>query len=200
MKRTDQEWVADLAAGGERQREALEELRRRLLAGLRRALQGQTDAGGALLEDCVQDALMTVLARLDTFRGDSRFLTWAMTIAVHGAWAELRRRRWRDVSLEDVLAEREIASHPEDGGAQGRVERSALVASLFELIEADLTERQRTALLAMLRGMPQEEIARHLESNRNAVYKLIHDARRRLKEGLEKAGYSSADVSAAFGR
>jgi len=67
-----------------------------------------------------------------------------------------------------------------------------------EVIDTRLTEKQRTALLAEMRGMPQEEIARHLGSNRNAVYKLTHDARKKLKRALEAAGYGADDVHAAF--
>jgi RNA polymerase sigma-70 factor (ECF subfamily) len=66
------------------------------------------------------------------------------------------------------------------------------------LIQNGLTAKQRDALLAELRGMPQDEIARHLGSNRNALYKLTHDARNRLKRGLEAAGFTAEDISAAF--
>ena len=63
-------------------------------------------------------------------------------------------------------------------------------------IEHDLTEKQRTALLAELKGMPQDEIARQLGSNRNAIYKLTHDARKKLRAALEAAGYTALDVAA----
>ena len=63
-----------------------------------------------------------------------------------------------------------------------------------QVIQTDLTEKQRTALLAEIKGMPQDEIARHLGSNRNAVYKLTHDARKKLRKGLESAGYTAEDV------
>ena len=67
---------------------------------------------------------------------------------------------------------------------------------MYGVIERELTEKQRTALLAELKGMPLEEIGRRLGSNRNAVYKLTHDARKRLKKHLEAAGYSAADLQA----
>jgi RNA polymerase sigma-70 factor, ECF subfamily len=69
---------------------------------------------------------------------------------------------------------------------------------MHEVIRTGLTEKQRSALLAELRGMSQDEIARHLGSNRNAMYKLTHDARRRLKQGLESAGFTADDISTAF--
>ena len=65
---------------------------------------------------------------------------------------------------------------------------------MYRIIAMDLTEKQRTALLAEFKGMPQEEIGRRMGSNRNAVYKLTHDARKRLKQGLESAGYSATDL------
>ena len=67
-----------------------------------------------------------------------------------------------------------------------------------QVIENRLTDKQRTALLAELKGMPQDEIARHLGSNRNAVYKLTHDARKKLKQGLEEAGFTAEDVIATI--
>jgi RNA polymerase sigma-70 factor (ECF subfamily) len=69
---------------------------------------------------------------------------------------------------------------------------------MHRVIQNELTEKQKTALLAELKGMPQEEIVRHLGSNRNAVYKLTHDARKRLKQGLEAAGYGADDINSAF--
>ena len=73
-----------------------------------------------------------------------------------------------------------------------------MVEALDRAIEKELTERQRVALKAELRGMPQEEIGRRLGSNRNAVYKLLHDARRKLKSALERAGYTADYVGSAF--
>ena len=75
-------------------------------------------------------------------------------------------------------------------------ERRAIFETMHTLIENDLTEKQRTALLAELKGMPLDEIARHLGSTRNAVYKLTHDARKRLKRRLEAAGYTADDLRA----
>jgi RNA polymerase sigma-70 factor (ECF subfamily) len=80
------------------------------------------------------------------------------------------------------------------------LEREAILDTMREVIRDGLTEKQRRALLAELRGMPQDKIARHLGSNRNAVYKLTHDARKRLKQGLEMAGFGAEDIRAAFAR
>lgn len=156
---------------------------------------------GAVFEDAVQEALVKILANLQSFRGQSRFETWATTIAVREVWTELRRRHWKNVSLDEVVAPGSPGASrtlkAEEAIGRG-AEQSQLVKSLHSAIDADLTEKQRTALLAELAGMPQEEIARRMGSNRNALYKLVHDARKRLRSSLETAGFSTADVLSAF--
>jgi RNA polymerase sigma-70 factor (ECF subfamily) len=164
-------------------------------------LSHRATADDAFLEDAVQDALVRILDRLPQFEGRSRFLTWATSIAIRVAMSELRRQRWKDVSLDAVIAGADLAPEraiDHDPGPDARWEREAILDAMHELIRNGLTEKQRAALLAELRGMPQDEIARHLGSNRNAVYKLTHDARKRLKRGLETAGFTAEDVGAAF--
>jgi RNA polymerase sigma-70 factor (ECF subfamily) len=201
MDRDNETWLAHLGGRGSDQQEALSDLREALLRGLRKALSHRAGAGGAFLEDVVQDALVRILERLPQFEGRSRFLTWAMSVAIRIAMSELRRRRWKDVPLDEVVAGgdltpgRAIADKP-DPDAQS--EREAILAAMHEIIRDGLTTKQREALLAELRGMPQDEIARHLGSNRNALYKLTHDARKRLKRGLEAAGFTAEDIGAAF--
>jgi RNA polymerase sigma-70 factor (ECF subfamily) len=115
--------------------------------------------------------------------------------------SELRRRRWKDVSLDDVVADTDFAPQgaiDDDAALDVQSEREAILGAMHELIQNGLTARQREALLAELRGMPQDEIARHLGGNRNALYKLTHDARKRLKQGLERAGFGADDIRAAF--
>ena len=90
-ERTNQEWLADLQ-GPERD-DALVDLRAFLVRGLRYALAGRSDGDDAIIEDFVQDALLKILAALDTFRGESRFTTWAQKITVRVAYTELRRLR-----------------------------------------------------------------------------------------------------------
>jgi RNA polymerase sigma-70 factor (ECF subfamily) len=124
-----------------------------------------------------------------------------MAVAVRVAMSELRHRRWKDVSLDETIADADVTpgrAIGDEPGPDARSEREAILAAMHELIRNGLTEKQREALLAELRGMPQDEIARHLDSNRNALYKLTHDARNRLKWGLEAAGFTAEDVGAAF--
>ena len=201
MDRDNETWLAHLGGTSPDQQAALSDLRDGLLRGLRRALSHRAGAGDEFLEDVVQDALVRILERLPQFEGRSRFLTWAMSVAIRVAMSELRRRRWKDVSLDEVAAGggrtpgRAIVEEP---APDARWQREAILAAMHEVIRTDLTQKQRSALLAELRGMPQDEIARHLGSNRNAIYKLTHDARKRLKRGLEAAGFTAEDIGTAF--
>src|SRR5262245_27258430 len=104
MDRDNETWLAHLGGTGPDQQAALSDLRDALLRGLRRALSHRAGADDGFLEDVVQDALVRILERLPQFEGRSRFLTWAMAVAVRVAMSELRRRRWKDVSLGEVVA------------------------------------------------------------------------------------------------
>jgi RNA polymerase sigma-70 factor (ECF subfamily) len=201
MDRDNETWLAHLGGTGPDQQAALSDLREALLRGLRRALSHRAAASDELLEDVVQDALVRILERLPQFEGRSRFLTWAMSVAIRVAMSELRHRRWKDVSLDEVVAGGDLAparAIVDEPGPGAQSEREAILAAMHEVIRTGLTEKQRAALLAELRGMPQDEIARHLGSNRNAVYKLTHDARKRLKRDLEAAGFTAEDIGTAF--
>lgn len=115
----------------------------------------------------------------------------------------LRRRHWRDVSLDQVTHDDEFV--PERAVDDGQrpdqhAEREAVLAAMRRVIETELTDKQKTVLIAELRGMPLDAIAHQTGSNRNAVYKLTHDARMRLKKGLEMAGYQAQDVLSAIQR
>lgn len=199
MGRDNATWLRHLRSDGDVQDSALSDLREALLRGLQGVLSKRR-ADESFLEDAVQDALLRILDRLDQFEGRSRFLTWATSIAVHVALSELRRSRWKDVSLEEATSGGDFTPQfaiETDSGPDLQWERKAILEQLYKLVESDLTEKQRTALLAELKGMPLMEIARHLGSNPNAVYKLTHDARRKLKQGLEAAGFTAADILAA---
>ncbi len=201
MKRNNETWLIHLISIGADQQEALSDLRDALIRGLRGALWNGSPIDDAFLEDTVQVSIIRILEQLKQFEGRSRFLTWATSIAIRVAISELRRRRWKDVSLEEVIADAKLA--PEsiiDDSSEPSIqrERRALIEMMHGLIQNDLTEKQRVALLAELKEMPQDEIARHIGSNRNAVYKLTHDARKRLKQGFEAVGYEMTDIQSIF--
>ncbi|MCP4536852.1 MAG: sigma-70 family RNA polymerase sigma factor [Chloroflexi bacterium] len=203
-ERTNQEWLDELQDS--EQGNALDELRALLMRGLRYALSSRSNVTEADLEDFSQDALLKILAGLDAFRGESRFTTWAHKIAVNTAFSELRRRRWRDVSLQDLITQHEdegdftpvvltdLAPTPEQ-----RMTQQMMLEMVQRIIMEELTDRQRTAMMAvMMGGMPLEEVARRMDSNRNALYKLLHDARRRLKKRVMALGMTPQDVLAVF--
>ena len=192
--RTGDEWLAALRAEGVHASAAHTELRDYLRRGLGRIF-GERGVDDATLEDLTQDAMIRITSRLDGFRGESRFTTWAMAIAIRVAHTALRRRRWGDRSLEDLgldpdrpAAAAGAASHPADPAVRGD-----LLSALRAAIESDLTPRQRTAVLAELAGM-MPLLAEQMGSNANALYKLHHDARQRLKSALAARGFDEADV------
>jgi RNA polymerase sigma-70 factor (ECF subfamily) len=173
MDRDNETWLTQLSSAGPDQQVALSDLRAALLRGLRRALSQRAGADDGFLEDVVQDALVRILERLPQFEGRSQFTTWAMAVAIRVAMSELRRRRWKDVSLDEVVANADLAPAGvvEDApGPLARSEREAILATMHEVIRDGLTAKQREALLAELQGMPQDEIARQLGTNRNALY------------------------------
>lgn len=202
--RSNQDWLQDLRASSP---EAIEALRSVLLRGLRAALAGRVSGDlEAISEDFVQDALLKVLASLDSFRGESRFLTWAQKIAIHVALSDLRRKRWRDVSLQAYTETPEgeeytprLLSDPA-ASPERQAARQELLRNVERLIFEELTERQRTAMLAILQdGVPLQVVAERMDTNPNALYKLLHDARQRMKQRLEEqVGFSAQEALALF--
>jgi RNA polymerase sigma-70 factor (ECF subfamily) len=207
-KRTNEEWLADLRAGGDRQAQALEDLRAIILRGLPYAIAGRLDPNSpeseALTEEVVQETLVRVLEHLDSFEGRSQFTTWAHKIAVRAALTELRRARWREVPLPEMEMNEEggDASYRElpDGQAspEEQVSQAEMMKRVNRIIMEELTEKQRQALMAVMEGFPLEEAARRLGTNRNALYKMMHDARLRLKKRLEKEGLTPQEVLSVF--
>ena len=204
-ERSNEQWLAELR-GPERDR-ALADLRAVLVRGLRVALRGRVRQGlNEAAEDFAQEALIKIMGSLDTFRGESRFTTWAQKIAVMTASTELRRKRWRDVSLQEVLDRYGTHSGESDRLAEEQptpeqlTMRSTMVATVQRFVDDELTDKQRKAIVAvMFEGMSLEEAARRMGTNRNALYKLMHDARRRLKKRMEAEGLSAQDVLGSIG-
>lgn len=207
-QRTNDEWLTALRQKGEPQAQALEELRAIILRGLPYALAGRLSPDSsefeALADEVAQETLLRVLNHLHTFEGRSAFTTWVHKIAVRGALTELRRRRWRDVPLPEMEMNDEsdspIGEMPDDGPTpEAMVERHDLMQQVNRIIMEELTEKQRQAMMAVaMQGMPLEEAARRMGMNRNALYKLLHDARLHLKRRLEAEGLTPQQVLATF--
>lgn len=212
--RTNQQWLAALSSTGDERDEALTELRGHLVQSayfyFRRhsgELRGWgPDELGQLAEDAAQDALMTLLAKLDTFRGEARFLTWAAKFGVNYALLAMRRRQWRDVSLDAIpdgwqAPAAEAVSR--DGWAQPELaaRREEIYQALRDTALHDLTEKQlRVFNFVLLQGVNNEVVADYLGMGPGALHKMTYDARRKLKAGLERRGFSVAEILEAFAR
>jgi RNA polymerase sigma-70 factor, ECF subfamily len=199
-ERTNEQWLADLQ--GPNPDEALADLYDLLVSGLSAALGRHAGGIEANVEDFAQEALIRITGNLDSFRGESRFTTWAKKIAMNVALTELKRRRWRDVSLQDLFARREGADRgpadPQLTSEQLALQNTVL-GELRRMIDEELTDRQREAVVAViLEEMPISEVARRMGTNQNALYKLLHDARKKLKRQMEAAGLSAKEVLAVF--
>ena len=195
--RTNEDWLAGLRCNDSLGLKAQTELRSYIRRGLGRGFGKQGDLDDASVEDLTQESMIRITTRLDDFRGESKFTTWAMAIAIRIAYTSLRRRRWGDRSLEDLglsvdSQTSSIVPHPTDP-ADPTI-RDDLLCSLREAIKQDLTPRQRAAVLGELAGMPSDVLAEQLKTNVNALYKLHHDARLRLRTALEERGFSEIDV------
>jgi RNA polymerase sigma-70 factor, ECF subfamily len=141
-----------------------------------------------IANEAADDALMSVLRRLDDFRGASRFTTWVYKFALLEASAKLRKRAWqgREVPLEpegwDIFSS--ISLEPD-----AEAEQSELLVALQNAIAEVLTPHQRSVLIALaLNGVPIDILAERLNTNRGALYKTLHDARRKLRKHLDERG------------
>ena len=191
-------WLRDLRADGGERDEAIARLHALLLRAARfecaRRRPTLPHLRGNDLDDvanqAADDALVSVLARLDDFRGASRFTTWVYKFALLEAAVKLRKRSWqgREVPLEpntwNLFTSAGIA--PED-----EAEQSELLSTLQQAIAHVLTPHQRSVLVALaLNGVPIDVLAERLSTTRGALYKTLHDARRKLRTHLREQGLS----------
>jgi RNA polymerase sigma-70 factor, ECF subfamily len=193
-----QEWLRTLRSSGRERDEAVARLHELLLRAARfetaRRRPTLPHLRGNDLDDianqAADDALVSVLARLDSFRGASRFTTWAYKFALLEAAVKLRRRAWQG---------REVPLEPETWGLfssaglepDESAEQSELIETLQGAIAEVLTPHQRRVLVALaLNGVPIDVLAERLDTTRGALYKTLHDARRKLRAHLQEVGLS----------
>ena len=190
------EWVDRLRAGNPGRDAAIAELHALLVRAARfevnrrRALFPQMRGGDHedLAQQSADDALVAVLGKLEEFRGESRFTTWAYKFALYEAAAKVRRRAWqgREIPLEAEAWTRlaDLRSAPEQDA-----ETSRLLDALRDGIEHELSPRQRSVLVALaIDGVPIDVLAERLGTTRGALYKTLHDARRKLRAALAARG------------
>jgi RNA polymerase sigma-70 factor (ECF subfamily) len=179
-------WIAGLRAGSE---ETVSALRARIRDGLGSAFADRPEVIDSDLEDFTQESIVRVMGRLDGFRGESGFATWAMAVAVRVSLTALRRRRWGDRSIEEVGFGLVSRGSSDASGARGE-----LFHALRRAIDESLSPRQREVLLAELKGVPQVVLAERMSSTPGAIYKVSHDARKKLKRALSVAGFDGEAV------
>ena len=190
-------WLGALRGAPAQRQEALAALHALLLRGARFELGRRSSSlshvssteRDDLAMQAADDALVAILAKLDTFRGASRFTTWAYKFVLLEAGVKARRRAWhgREVTLGE-----EAWQVPRDPGpsAQELVEGGELLQALGDAIRTALTAHQREVFCALaLNGVPIDVLAERLGTTRGALYKTLHDARRKLRASLAAAGY-----------
>lgn len=213
MERTNEVWLSELRDDSPHQAAALEDLRHYLQRGVLAYLRGRSDINylaetelQQMSQDLTQEALLKVQANLDTFQGKSKFTTWAAKIAANHTISELRRARWRNLSLDAIteagtaLQEILVTTASDENNPATESERRQVWQTVMDVINNDLTERQRRALAAVhINNIPITEVARLLDTNPNNIYKLLHDARMKLKQQLEKLGLEPQYILKLFG-
>jgi RNA polymerase sigma-70 factor (ECF subfamily) len=193
-------WVAGLAIDGSRGDEVRRDLHGLLLRAARFELNRRRGSHphlrGGDLDDLAHqaagDAMLAILGKLDTYRGDSRFTTWAYKFALLEAAVKLRRRAWqgREVPIE---AEHWAVLAGGDQSPAASAESSELLGSVAEGIDTALSPHQREVLVAIaLNGVPIDVLAERLNTTRGALYKTVHDARKKLRTHLAGRGLGPA--------
>jgi RNA polymerase sigma-70 factor, ECF subfamily len=190
-----EDWIAELTSSGPVRDDALRRLHALLLRGARfqvsRMSALRAMVGAAQVEDIItlaaDEAMVAVLTKLGTFEGRSRFTTWAYKFAVLQAAVELRRQAWsrREVPLDAAPALVEPRPSPDE-----YAEGAELAAAVRDAIDRVLTPHQRRIALALIvEEIPIDVLAERLGTNRNALYKSLHDTRSRLRAHLALEGY-----------
>lgn len=214
QKRSNEEWMRDLSGTGEHRDEAINDLRQFLLqAALYTLYRHLKDIRAlnhserfALAEDCTQEALITVLDHLDEFKGESKFSTWAFKFAVNISLACARREGWKQISLEQLSESTDSFNWyiSTTDSAPPSVELQTLQAEvaavLDKAIQHDLTDKQRMVFrLIVFEQVPMDAIVQRLGTNRNAVYEMLHNARKKLKRALQAHGFQLEEIFRFFG-
>lgn len=203
-ERENDQWIRELTLPSPECNPALSDLRSFLLKGLKSSFGSRPRMDSDLLEDYVQSGLERILDKIDTFRGEAKFTTWCMKIAVNTVLTDLRKKKWQDISLDDLeLPERFVSEKAVVrfiDGPEARAVKRDLTEKVNSIIEHDLTEKQRSAMgMVLFHGVPLEEIAERMDTSRGALYKLLHDARKRIRDGLLSRGYDAVEILRILG-
>jgi RNA polymerase sigma-70 factor (ECF subfamily) len=193
------EWIAGLGPQSPHRQDTLIRLHALLLRAARAELArraGRTGVTGPEIDDlahqAADDAVLAILRRLPEFRGDSRFTTWAYKFAILEVSSKLGRHFW--VGRPDVvtLEIEQWQQLPDRLGVtpESAAESADLLAAVQAAVETTLTERQRTVFVALVvDGVPLDALSLKLNTDRNAIYKVMFDARRKIRSALVTNGY-----------
>jgi RNA polymerase sigma-70 factor (ECF subfamily) len=194
-----------LRAGGPEREAASQELRDLLVRAALGYLVRQShpveafgaDSYASVAEDFAHDALAIILRDLDRFRGESRFTTWAYRIVINLMADEARRRTWRHHTLPEN--DGDAGNQASGVDAETVAERQAMWDIVQQSIRHDLTPRQRQAMVGrFFESKPLVVLAGELGTDKDSIYKLIHDARKRLKRALRERGITEEEILSAF--
>jgi len=201
--RSNEEWIKTLRPPPDEK--TVDDLRQILVQGLKPALYKYIDRElNQFVEDTVQDAMIKILDKIHTFRGESKFVTWAIKIAVREGLSELRRKKWKDISIQDFKDHSNGGKSSEvnsllfstDSPDAERVTHENMVLNrVMEIIDRELSDKQKTAIKSLkIHEMPATVVAEQMGINRNALYKLVHDARVKLKKKMAESGMDPDDI------
>lgn len=194
------DWIARLSVSGRVRDDAVARLHALMIRAARHQVGRMPEAGAlgaARREEIVQsaadEATVSVLSRLETFEGRSRFTTWAYKFAILHAGVEVRRAAWsnRDIRLDDVPEPSETSTFAPEAHAEGRDLARAVQVGL---VEALTPHQRRIAVAVLVDEVPIDVLAERLGTNRGALYKTLHDARKRLRAYLSDQGFLPAQT------
>ncbi|HEY6638771.1 MAG TPA: sigma-70 family RNA polymerase sigma factor [Solirubrobacterales bacterium] len=196
MDSESRRWLERLSPEGRDRDAAIVELRELLLRAarfeVRRRCATMSQIRGGDQEDLAEqsagDAMVAILSKLDDFRGESQFTTWAYKFALYEAAAKIRKLAWQGRELPLETEDWSLMADP-GPAPQGAVEMNDLLAAIRQEIDTSLTPRQREVLVALaLNEVPIDVLADRLGSTRGALYKTLHDARQKLRAALAARG------------
>jgi RNA polymerase sigma-70 factor (ECF subfamily) len=202
-QRSNEDWIAELSAPSPECDDAVFALEKYLNRGLSASLRKNRYFNEDTLNDLVQDSIIRILDKLDTFRGKSGFLTWAMKVAVNLSVTELRRKQWKNISLDGLETPETLLQEDRLVKKYESPEKKAIKQNIIEIINKvvreELPPKQKKVLTAaFFHEIPLTVIAEEMGTSKNTVYKIIHDARKHIKSILEKKGLDKDEIFTFF--
>jgi len=200
IEHENRRWVDDLSSTGPSREDAYKELYTLLLRVAKAEARRRAPSlrcGRPELEDIAHqaaaDALMSITERLEKFRGEARFTTWATKFVIFNVASKINRHFWRRQEAHYDQEDWSMISSRFDVGPDEEAQVREFAAAIEDAVKQNLSERQRLVFVAIvLNGMPMDVLADELGSTHNAIYKVLFDARKKLRTALVAAGHLPA--------